>query len=185
MNDQAAFLSAVIAQPDDDNVRLVFADWLQDHGQEERAEFIRAMIREPHFTVVYDEAAGLVPDTPDRRVACHLLRRNGHKWLGPYYEAASGRQWLWRRGFVDVVVCAAADWIAEGDAIRASHPVTRVRLTTPPDVDHFGFSSDDEVTCQLRGRTAETPWNPDEPLREIALRLLAMEWPGVEFDIPT
>src|SRR5262249_24454571 len=35
-------MEAIIAAPDDDSHRLVFADWLDDHDQPERAELIRA-----------------------------------------------------------------------------------------------------------------------------------------------
>jgi uncharacterized protein (TIGR02996 family) len=36
-----AFMQAIIERPDDDTPRLVFADWLDDHGDVERAELIR------------------------------------------------------------------------------------------------------------------------------------------------
>jgi len=36
-----AFLEDIIAHPRDDAPRLIYADWLDDHGQGERAEFIR------------------------------------------------------------------------------------------------------------------------------------------------
>ena len=35
------FLAAISANLDDDTPRLVFADWLQENGDEPRAEFIR------------------------------------------------------------------------------------------------------------------------------------------------
>jgi uncharacterized protein (TIGR02996 family) len=44
MNDRTALYAAVCANPDDDTPRLVFADWLQEHGEEKRAAFIRAKI---------------------------------------------------------------------------------------------------------------------------------------------
>jgi uncharacterized protein (TIGR02996 family) len=37
----AAFLEAIADNPDDDTPRLVYADWLDDHGDAHRAEFIR------------------------------------------------------------------------------------------------------------------------------------------------
>lgn len=37
----AGLLAAILADPADDGPRLVFADWLDEHGQEEYAEFIR------------------------------------------------------------------------------------------------------------------------------------------------
>ena len=43
-NAERPFLDAVLADPADDGVRLVYADWLEDHGQSERAEFVRLQI---------------------------------------------------------------------------------------------------------------------------------------------
>lgn len=39
--DRAAFLAAIRDRPGDDLPRLVFADWLEEHGEPDRAEFIR------------------------------------------------------------------------------------------------------------------------------------------------
>ena len=39
MND--AFMRAIIATPDDDGPRLVYADWLEESGESEYSEFIR------------------------------------------------------------------------------------------------------------------------------------------------
>ena len=41
MNDCERFLRAIEAEPEDDAVRLVFADWLEENGNAERARFIR------------------------------------------------------------------------------------------------------------------------------------------------
>jgi uncharacterized protein (TIGR02996 family) len=42
--DDAAFLAAILESPEDDGLRLIYADWLDEHGQPERAEFIRLQI---------------------------------------------------------------------------------------------------------------------------------------------
>jgi uncharacterized protein (TIGR02996 family) len=39
--DELAFLRGICDSPDDDAPRLVLADWLEEHGQGERAEFVR------------------------------------------------------------------------------------------------------------------------------------------------
>jgi uncharacterized protein (TIGR02996 family) len=39
-----AFLSDILASPEDDTPRLVYADWLEENGDPDRAEFIRAQI---------------------------------------------------------------------------------------------------------------------------------------------
>lgn len=41
MIERDAFLRAIAANPDDDTVRLIFSDWLEENGDPERAEFIR------------------------------------------------------------------------------------------------------------------------------------------------
>src|ERR1700738_3753443 len=39
-----AFLADILTRPADDAPRLVYADWLDDHGDPDRAEFIRVQI---------------------------------------------------------------------------------------------------------------------------------------------
>ena len=41
LNEEAAFLKAIALQPGDDNVRLVYADWLTENGDPDRGELIR------------------------------------------------------------------------------------------------------------------------------------------------
>ena len=43
--DETALLAAVCAAPEDDAPRLVMADWFDEHGDPERAEFIRVQIQ--------------------------------------------------------------------------------------------------------------------------------------------
>lgn len=45
MNERAAFLKAIFAEPRDDTARLVYADWLQENGYLHYAEFIRLQIK--------------------------------------------------------------------------------------------------------------------------------------------
>ena len=44
LSDEDALLRAVIAAPEDNAPRLVFADWLDEHGDPQRARLIRAQI---------------------------------------------------------------------------------------------------------------------------------------------
>lgn len=43
--DAVAFVRAICSAPEDDTPRLVYADWLEEHGQADRAEFVRLQIR--------------------------------------------------------------------------------------------------------------------------------------------
>lgn len=45
MNEEAAFREAIHAQPSDETVRLVFADWLQDHDRDAEAALERLRVR--------------------------------------------------------------------------------------------------------------------------------------------
>src|SRR5687768_10495800 len=44
-----AFVRSVADSPEDDTTRLVFADWLEEHGEETRARFIRAQCEAARF----------------------------------------------------------------------------------------------------------------------------------------
>jgi uncharacterized protein (TIGR02996 family) len=45
MFDEAAFLQAIQANPADATAKLVYADWLDEHGEHERAEYVRLAAR--------------------------------------------------------------------------------------------------------------------------------------------
>src|SRR5262249_20836552 len=53
---ERAFLDDILPQPEDDTVRRIYADWLDDQGQAHRGEFIR----------VQCELANLAEDDPRR-----------------------------------------------------------------------------------------------------------------------
>ena len=44
MTTEDALFRAILDNPDDDDVRLIYADWLDDQGDSARAEFIRVQI---------------------------------------------------------------------------------------------------------------------------------------------
>jgi uncharacterized protein (TIGR02996 family) len=44
MSDAAALLKATVAHAAWDTPRLAFADWLDEHGEADRAEFIRVQV---------------------------------------------------------------------------------------------------------------------------------------------
>jgi uncharacterized protein (TIGR02996 family) len=66
MGDQDALLAAVCDRPDDDTPRLVLADWLDDHGQPERAAFVRAQVE--------------LARTPAWEPFCDLCRHRRNEW---------------------------------------------------------------------------------------------------------
>src|SRR3954454_3163332 len=88
------FLADVVERPDDDTPRLVFADWLDDNGQGERAEFIRVQIERARLPK-WDGAQVRL-----RAREAALLARNGAAWRAALPKC-EGVQWGgFRRGFV-------------------------------------------------------------------------------------
>lgn len=41
MTDREAFIAAILARPADKNLRLIYADWLEDHGEPGEADAMR------------------------------------------------------------------------------------------------------------------------------------------------
>jgi len=91
-SDRDALFAAILANPDEDTPRLVYADWLEENGEAERAEFIRVQI----------ELARLSEGDPRRAPLMEreggLLQSHQEEWLGlPALE----HSWpTFRRGFV-------------------------------------------------------------------------------------
>jgi uncharacterized protein (TIGR02996 family) len=65
---RADFLAAILANPDDDNLRLVYADWLDDRGEGERAELIRVQVELAGLSIATVEGR-IVKCTPTSVVA--------------------------------------------------------------------------------------------------------------------
>ncbi len=76
-----SFLADIRANPDDDAVRLVFADWLEDNGDPDRAEFIRLQVRLAQLPE-YDPARFEMEERSQDLLAEHQARWLAHlpKW---------------------------------------------------------------------------------------------------------
>jgi uncharacterized protein (TIGR02996 family) len=120
MTPEDAFLQTIRENPDDDTPRLVYADWLDEKGQPERAEFIR----------VQCEAATLALGDPRRQ----RLETRGRKLLGRHAAAWLGRlngslrQRLFRRGFLEQVRIDARPFLTHIDALFRLGPIREVTL---------------------------------------------------------
>lgn len=80
--DYQQFLARIREQPADDVVRLVFADWLEERGHGERAEFVRVSIaatRHPGERLNPDATYGEYWTLKNR--AAVLLADYGEKWF--------------------------------------------------------------------------------------------------------
>jgi len=81
--EERALLAAIIAHPDEDTPRLVYADWLQEHDQPERAEHIRLSIQ-LDLVDLEPEALNLLGNGLSEQVCQALRKRHGSRvWLEP------------------------------------------------------------------------------------------------------
>ena len=117
------FLQEILANPDDEGPRLIFADWLEERG-DPRGEFIR----------VQCELAGMKERKSRRRTLKtregELLAKHEKEWLGPLQSLA--KSWEFRRGFVARIKINTRDFIKHGEKIFQWTPVQEVFLTAGP-----------------------------------------------------
>lgn len=61
---EQAFLNDIAAQPQDDAPRLIFADWLEEQGREEQAEFVRVQCQLARHAVAVKARGNAFPAPP-------------------------------------------------------------------------------------------------------------------------
>jgi uncharacterized protein (TIGR02996 family) len=88
------WLDTCADKPDDELRRLAFADWLEEKGDDDRAEFIR-------LQVCLSRQAQPAQDPTQAHRAAELLVRHRLDWLGPLVEVADAAAWRFPRGLPD------------------------------------------------------------------------------------
>ena len=121
--DALAFRRAVVADPADDLPRLVYADWLDDHGDPDRAEFVRVQVEQartpdlsPRGAALARRAAELIAGNTDWAADVKAAHKLVGAWLG--------------RGFVEAVTVYSKRFVEHGTALLDAEPVTGVKLAT-------------------------------------------------------
>lgn len=143
------FLSAIHADPDDESLRLIYTDWLDEHGDDvgrARAELIRAQCELERLPAEERRRA------LQKRVRS-LVKEHGKVWTEPMRKAKLGKDWRFRRGFPEEVTLSARVFVVVAEEVFRLAPTLRaIRF---PDASN-------EVT-----RLAECPYL--ERLREVDL----------------
>lgn len=144
MTEREALLKAVCDNPDDDTPRLVFADWLQENGEETYADFVRLQVR--HGEMLRHAA----PDTEEfARRARELWLRHGRKWRSGLPQVI-GVEWhdAFFRGFPERArVSSDAALLANARAF-ALVPVRHLEINAFAAIDGF-----DQLPCVQRLKT--------------------------------
>ncbi len=172
----AHLLAAILAEPDNDALRLVCADWWWEQGEVERAEFVRIQVEMAMREGYAGANRSRWSNELKRRMEKLCCRERELMWQPfespPIYRWTERLRdvglvtWTFRRGFVHALTCAAADWLAHADAIRTREPVQAVTLATWPEIAVW-YEED------------ESPGS-----RKAMLRQLERQWHGITFTLP-
>jgi uncharacterized protein (TIGR02996 family) len=136
--DHPDFLAAILANPDDDSLRLIFADWLEERG-DPRGEFIRVQIElarqeaaepfgYPFVLGRLDRQRRQPPSGPLVLREQLLLSEHGREWragLTPWARRHS----LFHRGFPSVFDGKAAGWLRGAKRLCQLTPVEELWLS--------------------------------------------------------
>ncbi len=200
----AAFLASIIETPSDDTPRLIYADWLEEQSDpalNARGEFIRVQVELAQSILLskkelkaetFPGQAALHHQGAPRRLALvqrerELLNGRAWGWAGKALRdaAVAGTHWqdalVFRRGFIDEIICTAADFLQHADALRAATPLRKARLTTLPDLV-FNTATIRVALRDYRMDDLNTPVRRYQP--DGHLKLLQHYFPGLEFELP-
>ena len=145
VTDGAALIRSVLTAPADDAPRLVYADWLDEQGRAEDAEFIRVQVELARLGFdggLHTDELGRLRHAPAR--VADLTVRQLELWndgfgrpdlpdtmanWSVYPVNTRGTQVRVRRGFVERLSCESGQFLSLAAELFARQPVTHVRLT--------------------------------------------------------
>jgi uncharacterized protein (TIGR02996 family) len=150
MHTQQAFVQAILEQPDDDAVRLVYADWLDEHDEPERAEFIRVQVQ----LAKLDEDHPKYWELTSRQD--ELLVDHAASWVQPFADILVDDQPLhdliawgrFRRGFLADVRARPSVFIAQAEKLFHVLPLDTLFLEIQGEDIH------DLAACRWMARLA-------------------------------
>ena len=127
--DEAALLRTICANPADDLPRLVYADWLEENGRSERAEFIRLQIGLSEYWPL---------STHKRRADRieELLKTHRKTWDRELPNWVVDRSCCgcgccrmnYSRGFIEELTVSASPFLQFGPQLLGRVPLTSIRL---------------------------------------------------------
>lgn len=124
-HEEIGFLQAILESPDDEGIRLIFADWLEEQG-DPRGEFIRTQCQK----------ANLPPGDRGRQLLEQrerdLLQAHGALWKS--YLPAVLQSSVFERGFVETAHLTIPEFLDNAEAIFSQTPLRQLRIWHPWDI---------------------------------------------------
>jgi uncharacterized protein (TIGR02996 family) len=206
MGDGEALLRAILDQPKEDTPRLVYADWCDENGQPERAEFIRVQVR---LAGMKDEAAALegmmqMPVVFDLDKAMFKGKPISPEFWDRIYECRGlqlREKELWASNSpTGVAQQIAREWPVQNNGISLHLGDVRQRIPGYFSLVSRGFIS--SLTCAwFDWRTHADAILAAQPVERVRLTTwppalrhpddvtnfrgaCKFRWPGIEFELP-
>ena len=125
MGEGDSLLAAILRNPEDDLTRLIYADWLEEQGEEAYASFIRVQI---YLARGHGSAA---ERRQWERLQRELLGQYQEEWVQPLrailnVPAGEWGGWVFRRGFAEYFHLPAAVLLQHGAALAAQTPLRSI-----------------------------------------------------------
>lgn len=199
MTDREAFLAAILSDPQDDTPRLIYADWLEENGEGERAEFVRVQVELARLSCNFKQTpqqAGWFHDCgadengywlcqPLRSRERDLFSRFKTQWFNErqaiYYLPADDDADCYpdltaaivRRGFISSLTCDWTTWLRHAPALHW-HPEDKVEC---PKCGARGTSTADPhtwewnncVPCKGTGKVRRPFPSTAQPITDVRL----------------
>jgi uncharacterized protein (TIGR02996 family) len=117
---EGAFVHAILDKADDDDIRLAFADWLEERG-DPRGEFIRVQCA----LAIMSAADRSRPELVRRERA--LLAEHDAAWTGSIRDIVTDYEY--HRGFIDTVNMGTSKFVSQAARLFELAPIQSLRLT--------------------------------------------------------
>jgi uncharacterized protein (TIGR02996 family) len=145
MSTEEGLLRAICAEPDDDGLRLIYADWLEDRGDEDslaRAEFIRVQVALASMTTADPQRDELELRERD------LLTAHEERWAAPFRRFHL-EVWGFERGLIEYMILPADSFLRGAEELFSATPLQEVRFI--PETGSMEELVDHPALARLRG----------------------------------
>jgi uncharacterized protein (TIGR02996 family) len=126
MNERERFIRAIEAEPEDDAVRLVFADWLEENGDIDRARFIRLQCEQARIDSCAESGVDTAHREELKKQIDSLQKAHREEWTAGLPTWV--RNYGFKRGFLHIFSMTGKQFLDSAGAIRAIAPLDGVFL---------------------------------------------------------
>ena len=161
MTDHDPFLHAIVSQPDADAPRLIYADWLEEQGHAERAEFIRVQCELAAMKASDVATWDLIRLQELEEREEELLELPAALGENPIREVA--RHCRYQRGFIEEATFSQGMFLFQAERALRWVPLRRLTLTHLEE-PHLPILAKTPALARLQGLTLRHEANEQQVL---------------------